>query len=185
MIKPLLKILNEDAYRYTGKNKTILHCYRYFPGYKYSFWLRCTQYFSRNKRSIGFIFSRILLSRYKYKFAIDIPYTTQIGSGLYIGHFSGIFISSDAVIGKNFNISQCVTIGSASRGEKNGTPVIGDSVYIAPGAKVFGAIVIESNVAIGANAVVSSDVSQNSVVVGIPASTISNNGSRGYCVNEV
>lgn len=184
-MKDLINILRQDAYRYTGHNKKVLFCYWHFPGYKYSFWMRTTRYFSQKKRSIIFIISRLMLSRYMYKFGIDIPYNTQIGPGLYIGHFNGIFISSEAIIGKNLNISQGVTIGSASRGQKEGAPTLGDSVYIAPGAKVFGRISIGKNVSVGANAVVVSDVAEGSVVVGVPAKSISNSGSRGYCINEV
>lgn len=181
----LVSILKDDAFRYTGKQNSILFCYRYYAGYRYSFWMRAAAHFKRSDNKIAFIFSRLFLSHYMYKLGIDIPYTTNIGAGLYIGHFSGIFISSDANIGKNFNISQNVTIGSSSRGSKKGAPTIGDSVYIAPGAKVFGGISIGNNVSIGANAVVANDVENNLVVVGIPAKCISTNGSRGYCVNEI
>jgi serine O-acetyltransferase len=184
-MKNLIAMLRADAFRYTGENKKIIYCYRYFAGYRYSFWMRSSAYFKKSKNIIAFTFSRIFLSHFIYKFGIDIPYTTHIGPGLYIGHFSGVFISSEAVIGKNFNISQGVTVGRASRGSKVGAPIIGDSVYIAPGAKVIGNISIGNNVTIGANAVVTSDVADNSVVVGIPAKTISHKGSRGYCVNEV
>ena len=85
-----------------------------------------------------------------------------------------------AKIGKNCNISQGVTIGQSNRGKRAGVPVIGDSVFIGPGAKIFGAITIGNNVAIGANAVVTSDVPDNAVVAGIPARILSLLGSAGY-----
>ena len=66
------------------------------------------------------------------------------------------------------------------RGERAGIPTVGDNVYIGPGAKMFGKIVIGNNVAIGANAVVTRDVPENAVVVGIPARVISFEGSKGY-----
>jgi Serine acetyltransferase len=127
----------------------------------------------------------MVLNRKKYKYGIDIPYDCQIGKGLYIGHFGGIVVSPSAVIGSNLNISQGTTIGVSSRGARMGAPVIGDSVYIAAGAKVFGKIFIGSNVAIGANAVVNKDIPDFSVVVGIPCHIISDKGSEGYCLNEV
>jgi serine O-acetyltransferase len=58
-----------------------------------------------------------------------------------------------------------VTIGLSGRGEKHGAPTIGNNVYIAPGAKVFGKIHIGDNAMIGANAVVHKDVPDNAVVV--------------------
>lgn len=83
-------------------------------------------------------------------------------------------------IGKNCNISQGVTLGVVNRGENKGYPTIGDDVYIGPGAKIVGSVNIGNNVAIGANCVVTKDVPDNSVVVGIPGKVISQNGSQGY-----
>jgi serine O-acetyltransferase len=96
---------------------------------------------------------------------IEIQYSARIGSGLYIGHFGGITISGEAVIGKFCNISQNVTIGISGQGEKRGVPIIGDHVYIAPGARLFGRISIGNNVKIGANAVIHKDVPDNSLAV--------------------
>jgi serine O-acetyltransferase len=117
------------------------------------------------------------------KYGIDISYRSEIGSGFYIGHFGGIIIHGETVIGKNCNISQGVTIGISNRGKRPGCPQIGDCVYIAPGAKIFGNISIGSNVAIGANCVVSHDIPDNAVVVGIPDKVLSFDGSKGYVEN--
>jgi serine O-acetyltransferase len=51
-------------------------------------------------------------------------------------------------------------------------PVIGDDVYIAPGACIFGAIRIGNNVRIGANAVVCKDIPDDAVVALDPGFTI-------------
>jgi serine O-acetyltransferase len=96
---------------------------------------------------------------------IEIPRATAVGPGLFIGHFGGITISAMAVLGKNCSVSQNVTIGIAGSGEKLGVPVIGDDVYIAPGARLFGKITVGNNVKIGANAVIYKDVPDNSVAV--------------------
>lgn len=71
-------------------------------------------------------------------------------------------------IGRNCNISHGVTLGQANRGRRTGVPVIGDGVYIGPGAKVVGAVTVGDNVAIGANCVVVDDVPDNAVVAGVP-----------------
>jgi serine O-acetyltransferase len=47
--------------------------------------------------------------------------------------------------------------------------VIGDRADIGAGAKVLGSIRIGDDVAIGANAVVITDVPSNSIAVGVPA----------------
>jgi serine O-acetyltransferase len=95
---------------------------------------------------------------------IELPREARIGPGLYIGHFGGIAVSPRAVIGRDCNLSQDVTIGMEGRGERAGAPVIGDEVYIGPGARIFGRIRIGDNVKIGANAVVRRDVPSNAVV---------------------
>jgi serine O-acetyltransferase len=84
------------------------------------------------------------------------------------------------VIGRNCNISQGVTLGQANRGPRKGYPVIGDNVYIGPGAKVIGNVRVGSKVAIGANCVVTRDVPDNAVAVGIPGHVVSSERSAGY-----
>ena len=109
----------------------------------------------------------------------QIPPATKIGPGLYIGHFGCIIVSGAAVIGERCNLSQGVTIGRGVKGGVAGVPVIGDRVYIAPGAKIFGPITVGSDSAIGANAVVNDDVPSGVSVAGIPARVVSEKGSRG------
>ena len=55
------------------------------------------------------------------------------------------------------------------RADEPCAPRIGNNVDIGAGAKVLGAIVIGNNVTIGANAVVTRDVPDNSLAVGVPA----------------
>jgi serine O-acetyltransferase len=115
---------------------------------------------------------------------ISIPFTANIGRGLYIGHFGGIILSPDTVLGEYCNLSQGVTIGQAGRGGKQQTPVIGDRAYIGPGAKIFGGIRIGNDVAIGANAVVTKDLPDKAVAVGVPAQIISYGGSGDFVIFE-
>jgi serine O-acetyltransferase len=91
---------------------------------------------------------------------IEIPRRATIGPGLDIAHSGGIVVSAHAVIGKNCNLSQGTTIGVAGDG---GAPVIGDDVYIGPGAKLIGGIRVGNNVKIGANAVVHKDLPDNAI----------------------
>jgi serine O-acetyltransferase len=89
-------------------------------------------------------------------------------SGLCICHVGTLVVNNDAKIGKNCRIHVGVNIG----GYKNGVPVIGNNVYIGPGAKIFGGIHIGNNVKIGANAVVNKSVPDDVSVAGIPAKII-------------
>jgi serine O-acetyltransferase len=100
----------------------------------------------------------------KTTWGIDIPRRTQIGEGLYIGHYGGIFVSELAKIGKNVALSQDSNIGLSGKGERRGCPTLGDDVYVGPGARVFGKITVGNNAKIGANAVVYEDIPENAVV---------------------
>lgn len=88
--------------------------------------------------------------------------------------FHGVFISQNAVIGKNVTIFHQVTIGSVQTiGSKfNGSPSIGDNVFIGAGAKILGGVSIGDNVKIGANSVVVDNIPDNAVVVGVPGRII-------------
>lgn len=174
-----------DLYRLdreTGTRALLRQLVRGKQIYQYNFWMRTCR-FTRHHRFLKYLVypvSKFMLTRYRYKFLISIPYDTEIGSGFYIGHFGSVFVHSHCKVGKNFNISQNVSVGVSSRGAKQGCPVIGDNVYIGPGAKIFGAIKIGNNVAIGANCVVTKDVPDDAVVCGVPGKVISSDGAAGY-----
>ena len=157
---------------------------RFSDGVKYVFYFRLCRYLkSQRPRVVFWPLYRIAMrvfTHYKYKFGCSIPHSTSIGRGLYIGHVRDIVINERAVIGDNCNISQGVTIGQANRGRRKGTPVIGRNVYIGPGAKIVGAVQVGDHVAIGANCVVTDDVPDYAVVVGVPGRVISFEGSAGY-----
>lgn len=108
---------------------------------------------------------------------ISLPSRARIGRGLYIGHFGGIIIHPDVVMGERCNISQGVTIGVLG-GPRDGVPRLGNDVYIGAGAKVLGDITIGDGAVIGANAVVLKDVPAGATAVGVPARVIVKKLSR-------
>lgn len=174
-----------DLYRHLGGQSGFragLRAYRLVPGFRFMFWLRLAA-MTRGARglwALAHLAARLQHKRLRFKFGISIPWQTQIGPGFYIGHFGGIVVNEAAVIGRNCNISQGVTVGQLNRGERRGVPTIGDGVYIGPGAVIIGAIHVGAGSAIGANAVVTRDLCDNAVAVGIPARVISTQGSTGY-----
>jgi len=140
----------------------------------------------RNKNWIWrplYYLSRSILYRYSVKYGISIPYNTCIGPGLYIGHYGGIMVNSEVVIGRDCNINHEVTIGAKYGGRNPGIPVVGDRVYLGPGCKVIGGIGLGNDVAVGANSVVVDSVPDFGVVAGVPARMISSRGSSDYVVN--
>lgn len=152
--------------------------------FRYVFYFRLSVYMSDKKMLIiPALLMKMLYRSAMYRYGIQILKNTEIGAGLYIKHFGGIIIHPEVRIGKNCTLCQGVTIGISERGTKAGVPVIGDNVYIGPGAKIFGSVRIGNDVAIGANAVVNKDLPDNSVAVGVPARVVSQNGSGEYSYN--
>lgn len=98
---------------------------------------------------------------------IGLPKATQIGPGLRIWHFGGIFIHPDVVMGSNCTLRQGVTLGD--KGDGGGAPIIGDDVDFGSGAHVIGPVKIGNHVKVGALAVVVRDVPTGCTVVGNPA----------------
>ncbi|HCE42079.1 MAG TPA: serine acetyltransferase [Lentisphaeria bacterium] len=176
--------LLSDLYRVAGNTRlaTLLRHVLFGESYKYNFWMRTCRYSSNGTvlKLLLYPLLRLILRHYVYKLGISIPYRTEIDSGFFIGHFGGIVVSGNSKIGKNCNISHGVTLGKSNRGKHPGFPSLGNYVYIGPGAKIVGGIKIGNNVAIGANCVVTKDIPDNAVVVGVPGKVISFNGSKDY-----
>jgi len=110
---------------------------------------------------------------------VQLSLGARIGPGLCLPHLGFVVVGAFVEIGSNCTITQGVTIGHA--GGRNhpasGGPVIGNRVYIGPGAIVLGAITIGDDALIGAGAVVVKSVPPRGVVVGNPARLISLAGS--------
>ncbi len=89
-------------------------------------------------------------------------------------------VNGGAQIGEYCRIHVGVNIGTAA-GAGDLAPKIGNGVYIAPGAKIFGPIEIADGIAIGANAVVNKSFQAPNISIGgIPAKQISDKGSKGF-----
>jgi serine O-acetyltransferase len=180
-------LVKSDLFRYGDGVSLRSLCDHYWrtPGFRYSVWLRAYRLAS-SWRCGRWGLRQFISWRHRklsVHFGISIPVDTLVGPGLYIGHFGGIVVHHDVRIGANCNLSQEVTIGLASRGDRFGCPTIGNNVYIGPGAKIFGRITIGDRAAIGANAVVTKDVADGAVMVGVPAKIVSYAGSDGYVCN--
>ena len=111
--------------------------------------------------------------------SIELPPQVPIGPGLFIPHTGYVVVGSTTTIGRHCTLTQGVTIGHRGGGQVTSFsgPVIGDRVYIGPGAAVLGPINIGDDVWRGAHAVVTRSVPARAVVVGNPARVISMKGS--------
>ena len=152
----------------------------------YNYWRMDNLRFQRRLRKIEYLynvhqknpFCRIYLfflefinHRLSTRLGFSIP-KNVFGPGLCIVHYGTIVVSPKSLIGENCRIHPSTSIG-----DYGGAPRIGNNVYIAPGAKLFGQITIGDNVAIGANSVVNKDIPDNVTVAGIPAKIISEKAS--------
>ena len=183
------RILRADLYRYRGSTsaRAFADAWLREPGFRFTWYMRKVAFYAERKRGIGifgFVYNRIMLNHYRFRYGLDISPTTKIGPGLYIGHFGGVVVSPFAVLGFNVNIAKGATIGATSRGKRKGAPILQDRVWIGANATVVGRITVGEEALIAPGAYVNFDVPSRAVVLGNPGRIVSNAGSAGY-VNSV
>jgi serine O-acetyltransferase len=131
-------------------------------------------------RLVGSGFSLIIQRLTRSASGIEIANGAHIGPGLLFPHEGGIVIGP-VRMGRYCTVSHGATIGRSTLGVASPSdadvPVLGDRVWVAPGAVVAGGIQVGSDAAVGANSVVLRDVPPRGVVLGVPARLISRQGS--------
>jgi len=147
-----------------------------YPGAKAVFFHRIANFFSIAKFNLV---ARIISQFSRFLTGIEIHPSAKIGKNLFIDHGMGVVIGETSDIGNNVTIYHMVTLGGISpsinseeqRNVKR-HPTLMDNVVVGSGAQILGPVVIGKNAKIGANAVVTKDVAENSVMVGIPAKNV-------------
>ena len=114
----------------------------------------------------------------KFWTGIEIHPGATIGRGLLIDHGAGVVIGETAEIGDNCTIYQGVTLGGTGKDVGKRHPTLGNNVMIGAGAKVLGPFKVGDNAKIAANAVVLSEVEENSTCVGVPGRMVKRAGKR-------
>lgn len=175
--------LRADLHRYEGGGR--FKFWRHFlftPGYKYTVWMRVAGYLkhSRMTRCTLYPLAKWRLVHCRYKYGIAIPEYTDVGPGLFINRFGGIYINGDVKIGSNVNIAQMSMLGQTNRGDRTGSPTLGDRVFVGVGSSVIGHVHVGDGAVVGVNSVVTKDVERDCVVGGTPAKVLSREGSQGY-----
>lgn len=167
--------LQRDLAAY-GLQKLSLYDYFRIDSLRFLRRLRRIEYIYNCKRNNPFAtFYLFGLELINHRAGVRLGYTIPknvFGAGLCLVHHGTIVVSPKARVGEN-----CRLHPSTSIGDYNGAPIIGNNVYIAPGAKIFGDICIGNNVAIGANAVVNKSFGDNVTLGGIPAAVIADRSS--------
>lgn len=106
------------------------------------------------------------------KYNCEIYPQAIIGEGLYIPHCVGIVVGSTTVIGKNCTLYPNVVFGAkvspngeVPEGRRHA--LVGDNCVFGANSSIIGDITIGNNVTIGAGAVVTKDIPDNAIVVGV------------------
>ena len=147
-----------------------------YPGVKAIFFHRIANFFSK----AGFaLIARIISQFSRFLTGIEIHPAANIGKNLFIDHGMGVVIGETSEIEDNVTLYHSVTLGgispSINSGEQRGVkrhPTLKNNVVVGSGAQVLGPIIIGEFAKIGANAVVTRDVPEHAIMVGVPAKNI-------------
>ncbi len=178
------RVFAADLFRLRGKvsRGEFQWAIRNDPGFHFLFYFRIATLYS--KYSLLGLLGRIMYRKLTFLYGYQIPRRTCLGRGLRISHFGPLVINQLAKIGDNCYVSHNVTIGKANRGDYAGCPIIGNRVWIGPGAVIVGGISIGNNVLIAPNSYVNRDIPSNSIVIGNPAIAIANaSATEGYILH--
>ena len=147
-----------------------------YPGVKAVLFHRIAHFFCVAKFDL---IARIISQFSRFLTGIEIHPKAKVGKNLFIDHGMGVVIGETSEIGDNVTIYHAVTLGGISpsidSNEQRNVkrhPTLKNNVVVGSGAQVLGPIIVGENAKIGANAVVTKNVPENAVMVGIPAKNI-------------
>ena len=156
--------------------KSILSVILTYPGVKAVFFHKISNFFY----VAGFdLIARIISQAVRFFTGIEIHPGAKIGKNLFIDHGMGVVIGETSEIGNNVTIYHMATLGGIAPSINSNQqrmvkrhPTLNDCVVVGSGAQILGPVVIGANAKVGANAVVTKDVPENAVMVGIPAKNV-------------
>jgi len=161
-----------------------------YPGVKAIFFHKIANFFAIAKFDL---IARIISQLSRFLTGIEIHPKAKIGKNLFIDHGMGVVIGETSEIGDNVTIYHMVTLGgiapsinSDSQREIKRHPTLMDNVVIGSGAQILGPVIIGKNAKVGANAVVTKNVPDNAVMIGIPAKNVGTTSGefKAYAVTE-
>ena len=119
------------------------------------------------KNSLFTKFYIFLYNYYQFEHGSSISYKINHGEGLVFPRgMKQVVIDEGVIFGNNCRVYQQVTIDKDLLDDSASAkaPKIGNNCIIYPGAKIIGSLTIGDNVIIGANAVIETDISDNTTV---------------------
>jgi serine O-acetyltransferase len=162
-----------------------------YPGVKAVFFHRIANFFHLAKFHLV---ARIISQLSRFLTGIEIHPGAKIGRNLFIDHGMGVVIGETSEIGNNVTIYHMATLGGIAPSINSNNqrhvkrhPTLSDCVVVGSGAQILGPVIIGANAKVGANAVVTKDVPENAVMVGIPAKNVgtATEEFKPYAVEEV
>jgi serine O-acetyltransferase len=162
-----------------------------YPGVKAVFFHRIANFFHLAKFHL---LARIISQLSRFLTGIEIHPGAKIGRNLFIDHGMGVVIGETSEIGNNVTIYHMATLGgiapsinSNDQRQVKRHPTLSDCVVVGSGAQILGPVMIGANAKVGANAVVTKNVPENAVMVGIPAKNVgtATEEFKPYAVEEV
>mgnify|MGYP001319882820 FL=1 len=161
-----------------------------YPGVKAIFLYKIANFFSVAK---FYLVARMISQFARFITGIEIHPAAKIGKNLFIDHGMGVVIGETSDIGDNVTIYHNATLGGISPSINSNEqrhvkrhPTLKDNVVVGSGAQVLGPIEVGKNAKIGSNAVVTKDVPENAVMIGIPARNVGTTTEefKPYAVTE-
>ena len=147
-----------------------------YPGVKAIFFHKIANFFYLAKFDLV---ARFISQLSRFLTGIEIHPGAKIGKNLFIDHGMGVVIGETSEIGNNVTIYHMATLGGIapsinSNDQRNVKrhPTIENDVVIGSGAQVLGPILVGRCAKIGANAVITKNVPEKAVMVGIPAKNV-------------
>ena len=141
-----------------------------YPGVKAVFFHRIANFFYLAKFDL---IARFISQLSRFLTGIEIHPGAKIGKNLFIDHGMGVVIGETSEIRDNVTIYHMATLGGIAPSINSNQqrmvkrhPTLNDCVVVGSGAQILGPVII------GANAVVTKDVPENAVMVGIPAKNV-------------
>jgi serine O-acetyltransferase len=138
------------------------------PGFHATFMYRVSRWF--RKQGMPFISYPLMLVNQTITGA-ELSHNADIGPGLRLLHPMCVYIAPDVKLGFRSTLNQGTAI-SKSLNEGSAPPEIGNYLLLSPGAKIVGRVKVGHRVLIGPNSAVVTDVEDDAVVMGVPATPI-------------
>jgi serine O-acetyltransferase len=152
------QLIRSDVRRLGGLRSSIFRL-----GFYAAFYYRLSHFFSDHHMTFlaGFFqfFSQTVTGA-------EISHRAQIGPGLCFLHPVGVHIGPGIQIGSNATICECSSVVFLN---PENPPVVGDFLWLGPGARIMGDVTLGDQVRVGPNSVVLKNIASQMTAFGIPA----------------